>query len=98
MAGSQDAWPSAAASVAMVCPAAMPGRYRAQAASSAEASSAWAASTTVAKNGEHANAAPISSSTTSSSVRPNPSPPYSLGSARPGSLSWRAIWSHTAGS
>ena len=87
MAGSQDALPSAAASVAVVRPAAIPGRYRAQAAWSAEASSAWAASTTVAKKGEHSSAAPISSSTTPSSVRPNPSPPYSLGSARPGSLS-----------
>ena len=58
MAGSHDAWPSAAASVAMVWPAAMPGRYRAQAAWSAEASSAWAASTTVAKKGEHSQRGP----------------------------------------
>ena len=74
-AGSHDPLLSATASVAMVSPAAMPGKYRSQAALSLAASSAWAARTTVPKNGEQSSAAPISSSTTSSSVRPNPSPP-----------------------
>lgn len=98
MAGSQEPWSSATARVAVVRPAAMPGRWRAQASWSPEASRAWAASRTVAKKGAQNSARPISSRTTPSSTSPKPSPPYSSGIASPGRRSWSAAWEHTAGS
>ena len=60
---------SVKASVAMVSPAAMPGRKSFLAASSPLCSSVLAARTTVEKYGAHSSARPISSSTTPSSTK-----------------------------
>ncbi len=60
---------SVKASVAIVSPLAMPGRYAFLAASSPDCSSVLAASTTVEKNGAHSSARPISSSTMPSSMK-----------------------------
>ena len=59
---------SVKAKVAMVSPAAMPGSRYSWALVSPEVIRALAARATVAKNGEHKRAAPISSSTTISST------------------------------
>jgi len=59
---------SVMASVAIVSPRAMPGRYAFFDSSSPDVKSALAANATEEKNGAHSNAAPISSSTTSSST------------------------------
>ena len=59
---------SVKATVAMVAPEAMPGRYLALASSEAAWINVLAASTTVEKNGAHNSARPISSNTTVSST------------------------------
>ena len=56
------------ATVAMVSPLAIPGRYDFLAASSPDCSRVLAASTTLEKNGAHSRARPISSSTMPSST------------------------------
>ena len=61
---------SVKASVAIVSPEAMPGRSSFLAASSPEWSSVCAASTTDEKYGAHSSRRPISSSTTTSSMKP----------------------------
>ncbi len=89
---------SVKASVAIVSPDAMPGRCSFLAASSPECSSAEAASTHELKYGAHSSARPISSSTTVSSTKVKPWPPYSSGMIRLWRPSSLAIWLHTAGS
>jgi hypothetical protein len=74
---------SVKARVAIVEPAAIPGRCAALAASSPEWMRVLAASTTEEKNGAQSSARPISSSTMPSSTYPKPDPPYSSGMWRP---------------
>ena len=74
---------SVVARVATVSPAAIPGKYFFFAASSPLNNNAFAASTTLEKNGAHNNARPISSNTTPSSMKLNPEPPNSSGIERP---------------
>ncbi|CAB4617984.1 unannotated protein [freshwater metagenome] len=89
---------SVVASVAMVSPLAMPGRYAFFAASSPDCNNAFAARTTLEKYGAHNNARPISSSTTPSSMNEKPCPPNSSGIARPCNAISPAICDHTAAS
>ena len=86
------------ATVAMVEPSAMPGRYLAWAASLPEWIRALAPSTTVEKKGAHSSALPISSRTMPSSTLVKPWPPCSSGTMRLCRPSWLAIWLQTAGS
>ncbi|MEZ5374275.1 MAG: hypothetical protein R2704_16430 [Microthrixaceae bacterium] len=65
---SQRPFSSVNATVAIVSPEAMPGRYFALASSSPECSSALAARATVEKNGAHSSRRPISSKMTHSST------------------------------
>ena len=67
-ASSQRPFSSVKATVAIVAPEAMAGRYLALASSEPAWISVLAASTTVEKNGAHSSARPISSSTTVSST------------------------------
>ena len=65
---SQRPFSSVKATVAIVSPEAIPGRYSAFAAASSDCNSALAARATVEKNGAHSRRRPISSKITHSST------------------------------
>ena len=97
-AASQRPFGSARARVAIVSPDAMPGSNVFFWSSVPPLRIALAASATVAKNGAHSSARPISSNTMPSSTKVKPWPPYSSGmcsACRPSSC---AICFHTASS
>ena len=95
---SQRPFCSVKASVALVSPEAMPGRWACLAASSPQCIRVLAASTAEEKYGAHSSARPISSSTTTCSTLVKPWPPYSSGTVRAGRPICSDIWAQTSGS